>query len=103
MTNDTAPPRLDAPYAIEPDAAANFAANGHAMLPGLASAEEVAAYRAPLEAAAASGTFEHRPIGERDTYSAAFLQSFNLWRTDDAVREFVFAPGSRRRRPTYSA
>jgi len=30
-----------------------------------------------------------RPIAARDTYGAAFLQSFNLWRVDDAVRQFV--------------
>ena len=42
--------------------------------------------------AAERGTFERRPIEERDTYSAAFLQRFNLWRVDDAVRCFVFAP-----------
>jgi Phytanoyl-CoA dioxygenase (PhyH) len=85
-------PALDTPYSIAPDAAEQFAATGHAMLPGLATATEVAAYRQPLERAAAAGTLEHRPIGERDTYSAAFLQSFNLWRADDAVRRFVFAP-----------
>ena len=85
-------PDLDTPFAVAADAAASFARDGHAMLPGLASATEVAAYREHLERAAADGTMEHRPIGERDTYSAAFLQSFNLWRADDAVRRFVFAP-----------
>jgi ectoine hydroxylase-related dioxygenase (phytanoyl-CoA dioxygenase family) len=59
---------------------------------GLASASEVSAYRPYLEAAAASGTYERRPIEERDTYSAAFLQSFNLWRVDEAARRFVFSP-----------
>jgi ectoine hydroxylase-related dioxygenase (phytanoyl-CoA dioxygenase family) len=88
----TSLPALDAPYALDPEATAAFAENGHAMLLGLASAVEVAAYRAALEAAAANGTFERRPIAERDTYSAAFLQSFNLWRVDDVVRQFVFAP-----------
>ena len=92
MVNDTELPSLDTLYEIGADATANFAKNGHAVLPGLASAAEVAAYRTPLETAAATGTFEHRPISERDTYSAAFLQSFNLWRTDDAVRTFVFSP-----------
>jgi Phytanoyl-CoA dioxygenase (PhyH) len=88
----TSLPALDDPYALAPGAAASFAANGHARLPGLATGAEVAAYRARLEAAAERGTFERRPIEERDTYSAAFLQSFNLWRVDDAVRRFVFAP-----------
>ena len=88
----TSLPPLDTPYAIAQDAATTFAANGHALLPGLASGAEVAAYRPYLEAAAERGTFERRPIAERDTYGAAFLQSFNLWRVDDAVRQFVFAP-----------
>jgi Phytanoyl-CoA dioxygenase (PhyH) len=83
---------LDDLYTLEPGAAAKFSRDGHAMVPGLASAAEVAAYRGPLEAAAARGTFERRPIEERDTYSAAFLQSFNLWRVDETARHFVFAP-----------
>jgi ectoine hydroxylase-related dioxygenase (phytanoyl-CoA dioxygenase family) len=31
------------------------------------------------------------PIEERSTYGKAFLQLFNLWRTDDIVKEFVFS------------
>jgi ectoine hydroxylase-related dioxygenase (phytanoyl-CoA dioxygenase family) len=85
-------PALDSLYALTLDAAMAFAAAGHAMLPRLASGDEVAAYRGHLEAAAASTNSERRPIGERDTYSAAFLQSFNLWRTSEACRRFVFAP-----------
>jgi ectoine hydroxylase-related dioxygenase (phytanoyl-CoA dioxygenase family) len=84
-------PDLDSPYDIDTDAAAHFASVGHAMLPGLASAAEIAAYRRHLELAAANANREHRPIGERDTYSAAFLQSFNLWRSDDVCRRFVFS------------
>ena len=48
-------PALDTPYPVAPDAADRFAATGHAMLPGLATAGEVAAYREALERAAASG------------------------------------------------
>jgi ectoine hydroxylase-related dioxygenase (phytanoyl-CoA dioxygenase family) len=85
-------PDLDSPYVLGPDAAERFAAAGHALLPGLASASEVAAYRVHLESAAASANRERRPISERDTYSAAFLQTFNLWRTSEACRRFVFSP-----------
>lgn len=84
-------PDLDTLYEIDTDAAAQFASAGHAMLPGLASAAEIAAYRGHLEAAAANANRERRPISERDTYSAAFLQSFNLWRTDEMCRRFVFS------------
>jgi ectoine hydroxylase-related dioxygenase (phytanoyl-CoA dioxygenase family) len=88
----TALPPLDALHETRPDDIAAFAANGHALVRGLASADEVAAYRPHLEAVAASESREQRPIDERDTYSAAFLQSFNLWRVDEAARRFVFSP-----------
>jgi len=84
-------PDVGSPYDIDVDAAALFASVGHAMLPGLASAAEIAAYRGHLEVAAANANREHRPISERDTYSAAFLQCFNLWRSDDVCRRFVFS------------
>jgi ectoine hydroxylase-related dioxygenase (phytanoyl-CoA dioxygenase family) len=90
--DDAALPTLDTPYAISSSAAAKFAADGHALLRGLASAAEVAAYRGALEDAAARRSFERRPIAERDTYSAAFLQCVNLWRADKAARRFVCAP-----------
>ena len=85
-------PPLDVLYEVPRDATAAFAARGHALLRGLATADEVTAYRAPIEAAAARATFERRPLGERDTYGAAFLQCVNLWRLDAAVRRFVLAP-----------
>ena len=85
-------PALDTPYTVEPSAAAQFAADGHALLRRLASATEVAAYRGRIEAAAARASFERRPLRERDTYGAAFLQCVNLWRVDAAVRRFVSSP-----------
>jgi ectoine hydroxylase-related dioxygenase (phytanoyl-CoA dioxygenase family) len=85
-------PDLDSPYDVDEHAAAHFASVGHALLPGLASAAEIAAYRGHLEVVAANTNRERRPINDRDTYSAAFLQSFNLWRSDDVCRRFVFSP-----------
>ncbi len=34
---------------------------------------------------------EPNDLADRDTYGKAFLQIFNLWRTDELVREFVFS------------
>lgn len=31
------------------------------------------------------------PVGERDTYGKAFLQLFNLWTTDEKIKELVFS------------
>jgi ectoine hydroxylase-related dioxygenase (phytanoyl-CoA dioxygenase family) len=88
----TALPRLDGVYDLPAARREEFAAHGHTMLPGLATADEVAAFRPALEANAARENREQRPIAERDTYSAAFLQSFNLWRVDEVAQRFVFAP-----------
>ena len=35
---------------------------------------------------------ETRPLSERDYYARAVLQMQNLWRRDERVRRFVFAP-----------
>ncbi|MDQ6697038.1 MAG: phytanoyl-CoA dioxygenase family protein [Actinomycetota bacterium] len=92
---DAQSPRLPALEAHDdlPDGCrASFAADGHVMLRGLATAEEVAAFRPALEATAARRNRERRAIAERDTYGAAFLQSFNLWRVDDVAKRFVWSP-----------
>jgi ectoine hydroxylase-related dioxygenase (phytanoyl-CoA dioxygenase family) len=91
-TGLTSLPALDTPHEIAADTAAGFAIDGHALVRGLASAAEVAAYRPHIEATAARASFERRPVAERDTYAAAFLQCVNLWRLDGAVRRFVSAP-----------
>jgi ectoine hydroxylase-related dioxygenase (phytanoyl-CoA dioxygenase family) len=68
-----------------------FALKGHTVLRGLASIEEINAFRPAIEAAAARLTIETRPVEERDTYGKAFLQTGNLWREDDEVERFVCA------------
>ncbi len=35
---------------------------------------------------------ERRSLEERDTYGKAFLQLFNLWREDEAIKALVFSP-----------
>jgi ectoine hydroxylase-related dioxygenase (phytanoyl-CoA dioxygenase family) len=74
------------------DAVAGFARDGHALVTGLATASEVAAYRHHVQAAASRRNPEPPPLQARDTYGKAFLQSMNLWRIDDAVQAFVWSP-----------
>jgi ectoine hydroxylase-related dioxygenase (phytanoyl-CoA dioxygenase family) len=62
------------------------------VLRGVASREEIAAYRPEIESAVQQDSRETRPIEERDTYGKAFLQVPNLWRRHEAVKRFVFAP-----------
>jgi hypothetical protein len=72
--------------------AEDFRRDGHCVVRALASAEEVAAIRPAIEAAAARRTAGVAPLEERDTYGKAFLQAMNLWRLDEAIASFVFDP-----------
>jgi len=84
-------PALDGTVEVA-GAAADFARDGHALVPGLATAAEVAAYRPHIQAAVRQRNPEPPPLEARDTYGKAFLQSMNLWRIDEAVRAFVCSP-----------
>jgi ectoine hydroxylase-related dioxygenase (phytanoyl-CoA dioxygenase family) len=85
-------PCLDAPYALTAEQVAAFQRDGHTVLRGVCSPEEVAAYRSVILEAALRFNRETRPLEERDDYGKAFLQIINLWRKDDAVRRFTLAP-----------
>ena len=84
-------PVLDAPFELPAGTAEQFQRDGHVVVRGLASREEVAAYRPAIEAAALAHSRETRPMEERDTYGKAFLQITNLWVKDEAVRRFTMA------------
>ena len=62
------------------------------MVRGLASSEEVAAVAPAVVEQGTTRAWDTRPLDERDTYGKAFLQSFNLHRTDPRIHAFVFAP-----------
>lgn len=84
-------PPLDSVYPVSAEAIAGYTRDGHAFCPGLLAADEVAAYRPLINAAADAYNTETRPIAERDTYGKAFLQIMNLWTKDEAVKRFVLA------------
>jgi ectoine hydroxylase-related dioxygenase (phytanoyl-CoA dioxygenase family) len=70
---------------------ASVAERGHAVVRGLASADEVEAYRPAIEAAVARQTEAIPPLEARDTYGKAFLQVPNLWQRDPVIERFVLA------------
>ena len=95
MADGTGPvdlPELAGTRVVSPTERKRFADEGHVFIGELASPPEVAAYRPALLATAEAQRWEHRPLGQRDTYGRAFLQMFNLWRHDPAVARFVLAP-----------
>jgi Phytanoyl-CoA dioxygenase (PhyH) len=84
-------PALDDAHPLPPEAPAAFRADGHVRIDGLASPEEVAAFRPAILETGPRCRYDHRPIEERDTYGQAFIQMFDLWTKDERVRAFVCA------------
>jgi len=84
-------PDLSTEYSLTPEQAESYRANGHVLLRGVCSPEEIAAYRQVLVDAAKRYNTESRPMEQRDTYARAFLQIMNLWENDAECRRFVFA------------
>ncbi|PTA47499.1 phytanoyl-CoA dioxygenase family protein [Micromonospora sp. RP3T] len=91
MTTTTQTPTLDSPYPLDDALVDAYRATGHVVVPGLAGAAEVAAYRPVISAATMRYTTEKRALADRDTYGRAFLQVTNLWRRDPEVARFVLA------------
>ena len=87
----TALPDLASEYEVPADRIAEYREKGHTVLRGVASPDEVAAYRPVIKSAAMSQNRETRPLEERDTYGKAFLQLWNLWAADEGVRRFTLA------------
>jgi ectoine hydroxylase-related dioxygenase (phytanoyl-CoA dioxygenase family) len=84
-------PDLSSDYPVTPEQIASYRENGHVLLRGVCSPDEIAVYRDVLNSATYRNSRETRPMEERDTYGKAFLQVMNLWVNDEAVRKFVLA------------
>jgi ectoine hydroxylase-related dioxygenase (phytanoyl-CoA dioxygenase family) len=91
MVQENVLPSISETYMLSPDQLASFRANGHILLPSVASADEIEVYRPVINRAAYQFNTEHRKLEERDTYGKAFLQITNLWEVDDAVKRFTLA------------
>ncbi len=90
-TNIVTTPDLSQPYACGPDQITSYQQKGHVLLQGVATSDEISAYRPIIKDAAYRYNSESRPLSERDTYGRAFLQVMNLWTKDSAVQKFVLA------------
>ncbi|MGZ6023312.1 MAG: phytanoyl-CoA dioxygenase family protein [Rhizomicrobium sp.] len=85
-------PPLNDPHVMSADAIASIREKGHAVVRGLASADEVAAFRPAIESAVQRHAGNQVPLEERGTYGKAFLQVTNIWQYEASVKQFVFAP-----------
>jgi len=83
---------LSADRSVEPATIDRFAADGHVLVEGLATAQECAAFKPEIDAAVDRWYPEPRPMAERSTYEQAFLQAMALRSMSDTIRHFVDAP-----------
>ena len=84
-------PDLSSDYALTTQQITDYREQGHILLRGVCSAEEVAAYRPILTGTVQSHSHHLPPLEERDTYGKAFIQIGNLWVKNEAARPFVLA------------
>ncbi len=84
-------PDLSSNYPVPPEEIVRFRRDGHVLLRGVATSEEVAAYRPVILAARDQFGAEMAPMEQRDTYGKAFLKGMNLWEKDAGVRRFVLS------------
>jgi ectoine hydroxylase-related dioxygenase (phytanoyl-CoA dioxygenase family) len=78
-------------YDLGADAVERFAADGHAVVRGLASPQEATALHPVVEAASIATARNRHEITEPGNHHGVFLQAFNLWRLDDRIARFVLS------------
>jgi ectoine hydroxylase-related dioxygenase (phytanoyl-CoA dioxygenase family) len=76
---------------IDPLAAA-YQADGYALVPSLIGRDEAESRRSVIEPAAIEHAWNRGAASADGSLAGAFLQSYNLWRVDDRIAEFVLDP-----------
>jgi ectoine hydroxylase-related dioxygenase (phytanoyl-CoA dioxygenase family) len=84
-------PDLSDRFALSEQDVSVYRRDGHVIVRGLATPQEVAPFRPALLEAGEASRVDRRPLEERDTYGRAFVQMFNLWRKSEVAKAFVFA------------
>jgi ectoine hydroxylase-related dioxygenase (phytanoyl-CoA dioxygenase family) len=90
-SNTKSLPDLSSRYEVSDAQVREFQENGHVFLPGVCSAEEVAAYRQEILEATAERRAAVSDLSTRDTYGKAFIQMTNLWEEHEGTRRFVYS------------
>ena len=82
---------LQEPYPITNDQISFFDKNRFIKLKQVLNKEAVAFFANRITQKVHELSGEKRALEERDTYGMAFLQIFNLWKEDEAIRELIFS------------
>ena len=84
-------PELASPCPVNDSRAEAYRRDGHVLLRGIVTEEELAPFRAGIRDAVLRLNRQTTPLAERDTYHKAFIQVANLWEHDDVARRFAMA------------
>jgi ectoine hydroxylase-related dioxygenase (phytanoyl-CoA dioxygenase family) len=82
---------LQEPYPITNDQISFFDKNRFIKLKQVLNKEAVDFFANRITQKVHQLSGEKRALEERDTYGMAFLQIFNLWKEDEAIRELIFS------------
>jgi ectoine hydroxylase-related dioxygenase (phytanoyl-CoA dioxygenase family) len=82
---------MDSEYPLSEEQIAQYQRDGHILLRGLCSPEEMEVWKPLIGTATGRYNKETRALEERDTYGKAFLQVSDLAKHDEKVRHFVYA------------
>jgi len=89
--NAAALPAMEDAYPLSSEQVGQYQRDGHLVLRGVASAEELAVYRPAIGRLVAQHRAKLPPLEERNTYGKAFIQIGNLWELDAACARFSLA------------
>ena len=81
----------DTAYDITEAQVEQYQRDGHILLDDVLPPQYVEPYRDAITRTVAERNRETRKLEERDTYGMAFLQTTNLWRFDEMVREYALS------------
>lgn len=84
-------PDLNRAHPLDPDLVARYRRDGHVLVRGLASRQELAPFRELITASTIEAAKNMAPMAERDTYGKAFIQHMNLWLRGEGLRRFTLA------------
>jgi len=82
---------LDQPYPVSQEAIDFYQKNRYIKLKNVFDTATLAHFGALISKKVAELNTNDIPLDARNTYGKAFLQIFNLWRTDEHIRDFVFS------------
>ena len=82
--------RLDKPFQLTSDQIQFYQKNRFIKLKQVFDEETISFFNDVISKQVELMHHDNTPLEQRSTYGKAFLQLFNLWREDDAVKTFIF-------------